>query len=338
MMVTRTRTAIAGLVAVLGIVLSGCSLTLAALPVPDGQSGPTYPVKIEFSSVLNIPGGAKVLIDGGQVGKLESVSLGERTATATVAIQRAVSLPVETRAELRQGTLLGDLYIALTSPAKSSGRKLRGGDLIPLSQTSPPDNVETVIISLGQLINGGMMAKLQDTLRKTNEALPHDPQELSALASNAVRQIVDMGRSTGTMGRLLDDSAATLKNLADHADTVERALTVGPERFGTMQSVFLVIVDLISDLRFLTKPGGDLLPAPVYRDIKAVVASLDPMVATLSEIDRSLTTNGDLVTRLVAKKLGPFFTGPSEVNIVKAGSPDGRAVALAEFLRAIGMV
>lgn len=334
----RWRAAVVSLIAMVGLAATGCSTTLASLPVPNGQSGPTYTVDIEFSSVLNIPGGAKVLADGSQVGTLDSVRLGERTATATVAINRSVPLPVETKAELRQGTLLGDLYIALALPERGSGAKLRGGDKIPLSQTSPPDNVETVFISLGQLINGGAITKLQETMRKTNEALPRDPAELTDITRNASRQIVELGRSTAVMNRLLEDGSATLQSLADHASTVERTLTVGPERFGTMQAVFLVLVDLISDLRFLTKPGGDLLVQPVYRDLKSVVAALDPMVATLADIDRSLTRNGDLITNLVAKKLGPFFSGPAEVNIVKAGGRDGRPVALAEFLRAIGMV
>lgn len=332
------RAAVVGLVAMFTLAATGCSTTLASLPVPDGQSGPTYSVDIEFSSVLNIPGGAKVLADGSQVGKLASVRLGERTATATVAINTSVSLPVETMAELRQGTLLGDLYIALSLPERGSGTKLRDGGKIPLSQTSPPDNVETVFISLGQLINGGAVTKFQETMRKTNEALPRDPAALTEITGNASRQIVELGRSTAVMNRLLQDGSATLQNLADHAGTVERTLTIGPDRFGTMQAVFLVLVELISDLRFLTKPGGDLLVQPVYRDLKSVVAVLDPMVATLAEIDRSLTKNGDLITELVAKKLGPFFSGPAEVNIVKAGGRDGRPVALAEFLRAIGMV
>jgi virulence factor Mce-like protein len=315
----------------------GCGVTLESIPIPDGQSGPKQKLHIEFASVLNIPSGAKVLLDGAPIGRLDSVTLGERTATATVEVSQSARLPVETRAELRQGTILGDLYMALIIPPNASQRYLRPGDTIPLAQTSPPDNVETVMISAGQLINGGVMTRVQKTIRELNAAVPPNPREITELTSNVTRQLVEAGRATDIMSRLLTGGAKTLDEIARNAATIDRVLTIGPDRFKKMQELFLNIVVLISDLRALTKPGADLLVQPTYRDLKSVVAALDPMVATLAEIDRSLTTNGELIRDLVAKKLTPFFTGASEVNIVNAKDKSGRAVALADFLRAIGV-
>ncbi|MGC5028095.1 MlaD family protein [Tsukamurella sp. DT100] len=320
------------------ITVTGCSVSMESIPVPDGVTGDTYEVNIEFSNVLNIPGGAKVLSNGSQVGRLERVKLDNRSATATVAILKTVQLPVSTRAELRQTTLLGDLYIALSEAGNRNGTMLADGSTIPMSQTSPPDNVETVFISMGQLINGGAITKLQQTMRETNAALPKDPQELTRIVSNATKQIVDLGRSTAVMNGLLSDGAAILQDLTDRIKVIDRGLTQGPERFKKLQELFLVIVELISDLRFLTKPGGALLTPPTYRDLKAVVSALDPMVATLAEIDRSVVSNGDLISKLIAKKIAPFLSGPAEVNVVKVGEKNGKAVALADFLRAIGMV
>ncbi|MGV7942451.1 mammalian cell entry protein, partial [Mycobacterium kansasii] len=57
------------------ITVTGCSVSMESIPVPDGVTGDTYEVNIEFSNVLNIPGGAKVLSNGSQVGRLERVKL-----------------------------------------------------------------------------------------------------------------------------------------------------------------------------------------------------------------------------------------------------------------------
>lgn len=315
-------------------------MTMEAIPVPDGISGETYRVEIEFSSVLNLPGGAKVLADGSPVGRLESVRLDKRSATATVGILKSVHLPVTTRAELRQSTLLGDLYIALTSPPQggSRGEMLREGSKIPVSQTSPPDNVETVFITVGQLINGGTITKLQKLVRETNAAFPGDKRELSEMVRNATEQIVDLGASTEVMNDLLRDGSAILQSLTDKVGVIDRGLSLGPDRFKKLQEMFLVIVDLIADLRHLTKPGGALLTPPTYRDLKAVVATLDPMLATLGELDRSISSNYDLIGTLLAKKIVPFLSGQGAVNVVRTRDPGGRAVALTNFLRAIGMV
>lgn len=333
------RAAVVALITLLTAV-TGCSTTMESIPVPDGISGETYRVEIEFSSVLNLPGGARVLADGSQVGRLESVRLDKQSATATVGILKSVHLPVATRAELRQSTLLGDLYIALTSPPQngSRGETLREGSKIPMSQTSPPDNVETVFLSVGQLINGGTITKLQKLIRETNAAFPGDKRELSEMVRNATKQVVDLGGSTQVMNDLIQDGSGILQSLTDKVGVIDRGLRLGPDRFKKLQELFLVIVDLIADLRQLTKPGGALLTQPTYRDLKAVVSTLDPMLATLGELDRSIASNSDLIGTLLSKKIGPFLSGQGTVNVVRARDAGGRAVVLTNFLRAIGMV
>lgn len=76
----------------------------------------TYRLKIEFSSVLNLPGRAKVDSGGVQVGLLDRVELKGTTPVAYVEIDGDAKFPENVRAELRQATVLGDIYIAMISP------------------------------------------------------------------------------------------------------------------------------------------------------------------------------------------------------------------------------
>lgn len=328
----------ASVVVAVCLLLSGCTGGAPGIPMPGGIRGETYDLDIEFANVLNIPDGAKVLLNGNRVGELRSVTLGAATATTRIAVRVGTAIPASTRAELRQTTLLGDIYIALIPPAEPGGRLLHDGDRIPVRQTVPPDNVETVMVGVSQFINGGVIARSQNIVRKLNDALPDDPRELEELTRRAAGQLVELGSSTNRIDSLLSDGANMVEQLADRRKTIERALAVGPERFGRMQQLFLALVDLIADLRILTKPGGDLLVEPVYSDLKEMLGVVDPLLMTVADADRSLGQNAIAVRDLIAEKITPFLGGRGEVDVQTINRTDGTATQVADVLRAIGVV
>ncbi|WP_341267788.1 MlaD family protein [Gordonia malaquae] len=299
----------------------------------------TYRIAIEFSNVLNIPSGARVLVDGVRSGTLADVTLHGDLAVADVDVDRDVRLTKSTRAELRQETLLGDLYIALTTQRDSPTEEaLVGGDRIPLSHTSPPDNVETVMLSVSEFLNGGLVGRIQTSLAEVNAALPSDKGELSALAKNATRQLIEVGQNTDRLEQIIVRGSGIVQTLADNRKTIERAFAVGPGRFGKMQEMFLSLVGLISDLRILTKPGGALLAEPTYSDLKAMLSTVDPWLIEIANSDRSLGVNAVAVRDLIARRIVPFLSGRGEIDFTQTTDLQGRASALTDVLRGIGVV
>ena len=117
-MTRRSMRAVCVLLATVAISLTAaCSVDPTRLPVPGAYTPrDTYNIKIQFSSVLNLPARAKVDSGGVQIGVLDRVQLDGTTAVTYVEIAGDTKLPVNTRAELRQATPLGDIYIALLPP------------------------------------------------------------------------------------------------------------------------------------------------------------------------------------------------------------------------------
>ncbi|QRY63197.1 MCE family protein [Gordonia sp. PDNC005] len=299
----------------------------------------TYRIAIEFSNVLNIPSGARVLVDGVRSGMLADVTLRGDRAIADVDIDRDVRLTTNTRAELRQETLLGDLYIALsTRRGSATDATLVDGGRIPLSQTSPPDNVETVMLSVSQFLNGGLIGRIQTSLAEVNAALPSDKGELSALTKNAARQLIELAHNADRLDRVIVRGSSIVRTLADNRETIERAFTVGPRRFGKMQDMFLSLVGLISDLRILTKPGTALLAEPTYSDVKAMLSTVDPWLMEIANSDRSLGVNAVAVRDLITRRIVPFLSGGGEIDFTRTTDLQGRASALTDVLRGIGVV
>jgi phospholipid/cholesterol/gamma-HCH transport system substrate-binding protein len=176
--------------AALALVLlaGGCGLpSLGDLPLPGGApSGPSYRVTAEFADVLDLVKQAAVKVDDVTVGSVEKISLDGWTAKVRLRIDRDVQLPANATAAVRQTSLLGEKFVAVSAPATEAARgRLADGDTIPLVRTKRGAEVEEVLAALGLLLNGGGLAQLKTINQELGTAL--DGRE--AEAKDALRQL-----------------------------------------------------------------------------------------------------------------------------------------------------
>ena len=271
--------AITGL-AVIALV-SGCSADPTDLPVPGTYvAGEKYSISIEFASVLQLPAKAKVIVDGVGAGVLTRVELRNQLAIATVDLQAQVQLPVDTTAELRQSTILGDIYISLQPPKNSPGPFLVDGDVIPERQTVPANNIENVLRGLSTLVTGSSFATLSDLVNTANRAFP-DASEFERVRQAGLAALHDLSANTDALDRILDTAESISNTLVANRSDVDRVLAEGPARFGAVAEVSLDIVDLILDLGYLTKHVGDLL-IPIEGDLHDIISVATPLLRTVS--------------------------------------------------------
>lgn len=332
--------------AVLAVSVSGCGASLVDLPVPGSYvSGPTYHVDIQFSSVLNLPDRAKVVLDGVDVGLLESVELNGNTALARVEIQDAVTLPAMTRAELRQGTILGEIYVALQPPADGeSGGSLQDGDVIPLDRTVPADNVEDVLRGLSEVVSGGHIVDFQRSIDRFNAAFPSDPATVDLINDKAREALNDLATNSEDLDRIIGAAEAVTGSFAEKTDTLDTVLTSGPERVGGLADALLVVVDALVDLGYMSRNIGDLVN-PIEGDLKGVIATLQPMIRTLATADIGAPMLASRMDALLRERLVPFFEASPNIRIARVsgdpgpgGTPVDRANEMITVLRSIGFV
>ncbi len=99
------------------IALAACSINADNPPTIGGSSARDgYYIEIEFTSALNLPARAKVLSRGIDVGAVTSVTYDGGHALVAARIDKDAQLPEDSRAELRQDTLLGEIYVAILPP------------------------------------------------------------------------------------------------------------------------------------------------------------------------------------------------------------------------------
>ncbi|BBZ74795.1 putative Mce family protein [Mycolicibacterium anyangense] len=286
---------------------AGCSLDPTRMPVPGAYSPANpYRLKIEFSSALNLPARAKVDTGGIQVGVLDHVALDGSTAVAYVDVAGDTTLADNTRAELRQATPLGDVYIALLPPATPSSLTLRNGDTIPLRNTAPATNVEDVLRSVSNLMAGGAIGTLQTAVIDANRAFPKDPNELTHIQRTIGGILNDLAANQETMSGILLSLENISSTLSSNTAVFNRLVTEGPAKLGGLSAVTLGILNLVADSKDLGKLGGDVIN-PITGDVMQMLSYITPLVGTMATVDTTIPVIADKLNALVRDKLIPFF-------------------------------
>lgn len=340
------RAVAAGIAAVTAFSVAGCGASIADLPLPGNYvPGPTYRVDIEFSSVLNLPDRAKVVLDGVDVGLLNSVTLVGTTAVAAVDIDRTVDLPAATRAELRQGTILGEIYVSLQRPAPDApqGGTLQDGDTIPLERTDPADNVEDVLRGLSEVVAGGNIVDFQRSIDRFNRAIP-PPETVDLINEKARQALTDLSNGDAELDRILGAAETVFDSFRARTDTLDTMLTTGPDRVAGLADSLLVVVDSLIDLGYMSRSIGGVIN-PVYGDLRSVISTIQPMVRTLATADLTAPMLASRMDALLRERLVPFFSGAPNVRIASVSGPPApgaapvdRANEMIAVLRGIGFV
>jgi virulence factor Mce-like protein len=321
---------------VIGLV-TGCALDPARLPVPGAYvPSDKYTVKIEFSSVLNLPARAKVDFGGVQVGVLDRVQLVGRTAVAYVDVNKTVKLPQNTRAELRQATVLGDIYIALLPSENPAPTSLRDGDTIPLRNTVPADNVEDILRSVSTLVSGGSLNTLEESVANFNKAFSKDPAELDRMRQKLAGMLRDLAANEDVIDEILSSTQSVSNGLLADTATFDRLINEGPARLRGMAAVLPSIIALLVCAQDLGRYGGQLL-VPNTPDLLQMLSYITPTVRTVATSDATLPVMADKMVALIRDKLIPFYSnGGPKLNV--SLSPGTQADQAISAMRTMGML
>jgi phospholipid/cholesterol/gamma-HCH transport system substrate-binding protein len=152
--------------------LTGCQGAYD-LPLPGGAAmgGKSYQVTVQFADVMDLVPQSAVKVDEVTVGRVEKIAVDGWTAQVTVRLKDSVQLPANATAELKQTSLLGEKYVALSPPENVAPQgKLVNGAVIPIARSTRTPEVEEVLGALSLLLNGGGVAQLKVITTELNKA------------------------------------------------------------------------------------------------------------------------------------------------------------------------
>lgn len=263
--------------AVCSLLLSGCEFNgLYDVQLPGGAAtdGNAYKVTVEFRDVLDLVPQSAVKVNNVTVGAVEKVELIGWHARVRLRVADSVKLPGNAVADLRQTSMLGEKYVALSAPsgAEPVGR-LSDGARIPLSRSGRNPEIEEVLSALSALLNGGGVAQLKTITTELNKALEGRENrvkslltELDTFVGGLDTQRKEIVRALGGIDRLARRLGKEKKTIALAVDTMPPALKVLADQRSKLTRM----------LTSLSKLG--------VTGTKVVNASRDDMVANLRQL------------------------------------------------------
>lgn len=324
------------------VFVTSCGINADNPPTIGTSDGNGYDIEMEFTSALNLPALAKVLSEGLSVGTVENVTYENGHAVVKARIDNKTQLPAESRAELRQDTLLGEIYVAILPPVEpSTGALLRSGSVIPLARTEPAANVEDVMRGMANVLGGGELDKIHTAISTLNTAFPKDPQEFDALYRTTLETVSEVSSNTDKLDVVLRSADRTLKVILADPSGIDRMLTKGGTNFYGLGYSLIDVALLIANLRTFATAAGRIVD-PEYSRIKESVAAIAPVIASIANSDIYSKSVTEQATRVIRDKLIPFVGSP-DINLSDI-SIDGRDLARRDaesfitVLKSIGMM
>ncbi|MFI6213402.1 MlaD family protein [Nocardia brasiliensis] len=325
---------------------SGCALDPARIPVPGASvAGPTYPLRIQFANALNLPAQAKVIANGAKIGSLRSVHIVDPTSDApgyveaTVDITETARLPETTIAQLRQTTILGDIYIGLTTP--ESGAPLPADGVIPLAQTKPPLQIEDLLLGLSSFVGGGSLQQIMQIVDQTNAALPEHPADTARIFSTLVGEVADVSTHLDSVDRLLDGLQTNLSAVTDNRAALDALLSArGSMEIPADANSLAQTLGIVGQLSIVAHALEWL--APLLQAGDSAAKALVPMLFAANPLDLDAPSNLNRLVALLRNKVIPFAAHPSiDITAITAestGAQDDQVESMVTALRMIGLV
>ena len=298
-------------------------------PSPLAPQG--YRVTIDFDEATQLSDTADVRISGIHVGRVRKSELGiDRTRVEVEIEKRYAPLPIDTRAIIRQKTLLGESYIELTPGDKRKGM-LFDKSKLPRGQVAQTTELDEVTRALDLDTRRDLqrfvkaLAALEGDGYDLNSALGQLPGFTSDSTTllrtldrehSAVRQLVRdsgtvfeaLGRRQGELSGLVRSADAVLATTArrdrELAETVNILPTTLRELRPTLDEVRALATEahpLVRELR----PGARAL-SPALRDATVLAPQAE---ALFGDVDRLVTASRDGVpaTTRIVRAAHPLF-------------------------------
>ncbi len=258
-------------------------------PIPLKPEG--YRFKVAFPEAATLAEEADVRVSGVTIGTVKGKQIDERLNRTEVEVEideRYAPIPADTRAILRQKTLLGETYVELT-PGNQDSPSLPEGDTLTFTNVAPTVELDEI---------------LRIFEPATKEAFQNFSAEFAELTKGSYAE--DLNNAFGNLGPLVTDGADVFEVLDRQQASVRRFVRNTGVVFGALNERQGALRELVSNSNNVFEATA------LERDALAETFSIFPTFltetrTTLSRLDRFSADTRPLIVGLqpVADDLGP---------------------------------
>ena len=286
-------------------------------PTPLAPEG--YRFAASFPQAANLYPNADVRVAGVNVGKVVGVSqAGQRTNVVIQLDDQYAPLPDDARAILRNKTVLGETYVALT-PGSPDAPKLPDGGRLPSSQVAGTQRLDQVLQTFNARTRSSFrrfVTELAGTVRGRGLDLNSALGEAPSAVSNLSTVVAILDRQRPAVRRLVADSARVLEGLGTRQAELESLVRAGDRVLGTTAARGHDLTATVRALPpFLRRLRSTLA---VYRN---TATRLGPSLQELRSLAPGLRSSLGATAKLAPQLAGLFRGLPAVMQAARTGLP-----------------
>jgi phospholipid/cholesterol/gamma-HCH transport system substrate-binding protein len=288
-----------------------------------------YEISAEFDQATELGSQADVRISGVNVGKVLSVSLDRHTGLTKAVMEidpQFAPRPVDTRAILRQKTLLGETYVEL-SPGSPTARKLPDGATLPRGQIAPTVQLDQILSTFDPKTRRAFEIWMQQqgtALTGRGEDLNAALGELYPFATNVDAVLAVLNRDSAATSTLLNDGGQVFSSIARSPAALQQLIINANAAFSAtaaQSSALAQTIKAFPPFLLATKTTVDRLnrfaqtTQPLVDELRPAAVQLTPTLRALAvlapQLKRLLVDLGPLTkaSRAGVPGLEQFLTG-----------------------------
>jgi phospholipid/cholesterol/gamma-HCH transport system substrate-binding protein len=292
-----------GRILAMGVFTLSCFALVMFLWLAFGGSIPLRPegyrIQVAFPEAATLAQEADVRISGVNVGKVKTKRLdegGTRTIAELELDEEFSPIPRNSRAILRQKTLLGETYVELSTGDKSAG-VLEDGDRLPNSHVEPTVELDEIFgafdeptrTAFQEWVDGLAKASAGEAPQDLNDAFGNlapfatDGAELLRVLDEQETAVHQLFRNTGRVFGAINEREGALRQLIVNSNNTFEAAASRDEALAETFEIFPVFLDESRvTLARLEKFSRDT--HPLVNDLKAPADDLGPTVRDLGDL------------------------------------------------------
>ncbi|MGE2692510.1 MCE family protein [Mycolicibacterium pulveris] len=207
-----------------------------------------YTVTVQLPQAGGLYPEGNVTYRGVKVGRVVDVRLTDTGAEAVLSLKSGIDIPADLDAEVHSVSAVGEQYVALL-PRTREASPLKNGDVIPVSRTSIPPNINSLLASANRGLEAIPRDDLKTVVDESYVAIGGLGPDLSRLLKNTITLSRDARENLDSIVTLIDKSKPLLDSQIQSSDSIQAWAS-------NLATVTTQLKDNDSDVEGLLKKGS----------------------------------------------------------------------------------
>lgn len=201
-------------------VIAAAVMIFGYIRLPDLFGVGHYIVTVQLPQAGGLYKSSNVTYRGTEVGRVSEVRLTDTGVEAVLSLRSDVHIPANLDAQVHSTSGVGEQYVALL-PRGGTGPVLKNGDVIPLSRTSVPPNINSLLDAANRGLEAVPRDNVKTLIDESYTAVGGLGPELSRIVNGSTQLAIDARANLDPLVSIIDESKPLLDSQAQTSDAIQ---------------------------------------------------------------------------------------------------------------------